>query len=60
MDKDEILQILEDNYGTSNPLDISESDRWELYSNLKSNIESGGDPNEYTRQIILMCEVLDL
>ena len=60
MDKAQILQILEDDYGTSNPLDIPESDRWELYSNLKSNIKSNGDPNEYTRQIILMCEVLDL
>jgi hypothetical protein len=61
MDKSEIIQILEDDYGTSNPLDIPESDRWYLYENLKSNIRlQNGNPDEYTKQIILISEALEL
>jgi hypothetical protein len=61
MDKSEIIQILEDDYGTSNPLDIPESDRWHIYENLKSNIRlQNGNPDEYTRHIILISEALEL
>lgn len=61
MDKIEILQSLEEEYGTSNPLEIPESDRWVLYENFKSNIRlSSNNPDEYTRQIIVISEALQL
>lgn len=61
MDKSEILQILEDDYGTSNPLEIPDSDRAILYENLRSNIRlQNGNPEEYTRQLIIISEALEL
>lgn len=60
MDRNEILQVLEDDYGTSNPLEISELDRWRLYENLKSNIQTTSNPDDYTRQIIIISETLEL
>ena len=61
MDRSEILQILEDDYGTSDPLQIDERDRWELYVTLKSNIRlETNNPDDYTRQIIMIAEVLSL
>ena len=61
MDRSEILQILEDDYGTSDPLQIAERDRWELYVTLKSNIRlETNNPDDYTRQIIMIAEVLSL
>jgi len=60
MDKDEILQILDDTYGSRNPIDVPESDRWRLYENIKSNIKATSNPDEYTRQLILICDVLEL
>lgn len=61
MDKNEIIQILEDDYGTSDPLDIPDKDRWRLYETLKSNIRvNTSNPDDYTRQIILISEALEL
>lgn len=60
MDKIEIIEALEDTFGTSEPKDVNESDRWILYSNLKSNIKATSSPDDYTRQIILICETLEL
>jgi hypothetical protein len=59
--KEEILEALQDLYGTSEPDEVSESERWYMYENMKSNIRNcGGNPDEYTRQIILISEVLKL
>lgn len=61
MDKIEILDALEETYGTSNPQDVPESERWILYENIKSNIRGiSKDPDEYTRQIIVISEALEL
>ena len=61
MDRNEILQILEDDYGTSNPLEIPELERWILYENLKSNISlNTKNPDDYTREIITISEALQL
>jgi len=61
MDKIEILETLESTHGTSTPSDVDESDRWKLYEDIKSNIrESTPNPDDYTRQIILISETLEL
>lgn len=61
MDKQEILTSLEESYGTSNPLEVSESERMSLYEILRSNIRlSSNNPDDYTRQIILISETLEL
>ena len=61
MDKIEILEALESIHGTSTPSDVSESDRWQLYESIKSNIRNcSPNPDDYTRQIILICETLEL
>ena len=61
MDRNEIIEILEDNYGTSNPLDLAEIERWRLYDKLKFSIAmSHATPDEYTRQIILISDTLEL
>ena len=61
MDRNEILQILEDDYGTSNPLEIPEIERWRLYDKLKFSISmSQATADEYTRQIILISDTLEL
>jgi len=61
MDKIEILETLESTHGTSIPSDVDESDRWKLYEDIKSNIrESTPNPDDYTRQIILISETLEL
>jgi len=61
MEKAEILEALEELYGTSNPLDVPEPDRWMLYENFKSNIRNiSKDPDDYTRHIITISEALEL
>ena len=61
MDKIEILEALESAHGTSNPLEVAESDRWQLYETIKSNIrDCTPNPDDYTRQIILISETLEL
>lgn len=61
MDKIEILEALESVHGTSIPSDVSEPDRWRLYETIKSNIRlSTKNPDDYTRQIILISETLEL
>lgn len=61
MDKSQIIQILEDDYGTSIASEIPEIDRWRLYETLKSNIRlNSSNPDDYTRQIILISETLEL
>jgi len=61
MDKIEILEALESIHGTSNPLDVSEPERWQLYETIKSNIRNcSSNPDDYTRQIILISETLEL
>lgn len=60
MDKNEIIQILEDDFGTSNPLEIPEQDRWRLYETIKSNLIPTTNPDDYTRQIITISEALEL
>lgn len=61
MDRTEILDALEEIHGTSNPLDVPERDRWILYENIKSNIRNiGMNPDDYTKQIIVICEALEL
>jgi len=59
MDKIEILEALESTHGTSIPSDVSEFERWKLYEDIKSNIQNCS-PDDYTRQIILICETLEL
>ena len=61
MDKIEILEALESIHGTSNPLEVPELDRWQLYETIKSNIrDSSRNPDDYTRQIILISETFEL
>ena len=61
MDKIEILEALESAHGTTNPLDVPEPDRWQLYESIKSNIRlNSSNPDDYTRQIILISETLEL
>ena len=61
MDKIEILEALESTHGTSNPLEVPELARWQLYETIKSNIrDSSRNPDDYTRQIILISETLEL
>lgn len=61
MDKIEILEALESIHGTSNPLDVSEPERWQLYETIKSNIRlNTSNPDDYTRQIIFISETLEL
>ena len=60
MDKIEILESLESAHGTYNPLEVSESDRWQLYETIKSHINCSTNPDDYTRQIILISETLEL
>lgn len=60
MDKSEILEAIQSVYGCE-PSDLTDSERWSLYETLKSQIRNcGGNPDEYTRQIILISEVLEL
>lgn len=60
MDKIYITEALEEAYGTSNPQDVDEYDRWQLYVTLKSQIKTSKNPDDYTRQVILIAEVLEL
>ena len=61
MDKIEILEALESIHGTYNPADVPEPERWQLYENIKSNIRNcSNNPDDYTRQIILISETLEL
>ena len=61
MDKIEILEALESIHGTSNPLDVSEPERWQLYETIKSNIRlNTSNPDDYTRELILISETLEL
>ena len=61
MDKIEVLEALESIHGTSNPADVSEPERWQLYETIKSNIRlNTSNPDDYTRQIILISETLEL
>ncbi|MDR9419493.1 hypothetical protein [Gracilimonas sp.] len=61
MDKNEIIQILEDDYGTSNPNDLSETDRAILFETLRSNIRlDSSNPDEYTKQLIIISEALEI
>ncbi len=61
MDKIEILEALESIHGTSNPQEVSEFDRWNLYETIKSNIRNTSkNPDDYTSQIIRISEALEL
>jgi len=61
MDKIEILESLEAIHGTSEPRDVSESDRWNLYETLKTKIRlTTSNPDDYTRQLILISDTLEL
>ena len=59
MDKAQIFNALEDLHGTSIPEEVSESDRWNLYEVLKSNLK-GLTPDQYTKEIISIVETLEL
>lgn len=61
MDKNEIIQILEDDYGTSDPNEISESERRQLFERLKFSLQmSFCNAEDYTKGIVIMYETLEL
>lgn len=61
MERQEIESILQQDYGTSNALDVPEPERWQLYEILKSNIRfQSKNPDDYTRQLILISDTLEL
>lgn len=59
MDKAQILETLEELHGTLMPDEVTEADRWNLYEDLKSKLK-GLSPDQYTAQIILIVEALEL
>jgi hypothetical protein len=59
MDKFQIQDVLENEYGTSDPLEVPERERWLLYERFKQSL-GYIDPDEYTRQIILITDALEL
>lgn len=59
MEKAQILETLDEIYGTQIPDEVTEADRWNLYEELKSKLK-GLSPDQYTAQIILIAEALEL
>ena len=57
MDKSEIIQILEEDYGTSIPSEVPETERIALSERLRFELKPSPD---YSKQLVTISEALEL